>query len=159
MGSMESKDIFVKPISLKLTLLLKIFLFVFLFVFIVVGISWLGKTFFFSSNAPEPNFVHFSLFDKDYFEPNRQKIDLDEIITHLTERLKEREGGKFKVGHKILAPEDNWTSRSMTMAVSGYLAIKDMDLKNVLKLRRRNDRLAQEITTAIQNQNSIPLVD
>lgn len=159
MGRMESENIFFKPISLKLTRPLKMALFFFFFVFIVVGISWLGKTFFFLSNASDPNPVYFSLFDKDYFEPNCQKSDLDEVITHLIERLKEREEDKFKAGRKILAPEDDWTSRSMPMAVFGYLAIKDMDLKNALKLRRRNDSLAQEITTAIQNQNSIPLVD
>ncbi len=76
MGGMESENIFLKPISLKLTRPLKTALFLFLFVFIVVGISWLGKTFFFSSNAPDPNPAYVSLFDKDYFEPNRQKSDL-----------------------------------------------------------------------------------
>jgi len=117
MGGIESENIFLKPISLKLTHPLKSALFSFLFVFIVVGISWLGKTFFFSSNAPDPNPAYFSLFDKDYFEPDCQKIEIDRVITHFIERLKEREEGKFKAGHKMLAPGDDWTSRSMTMAV------------------------------------------
>ena len=128
-------------------------------VVIVVGIRWLSKPLFSQNKAPDLNPV-FSLFDKNYIEPNRQKINVDEVITQLIEKLKEKRDLKRHISSdKIFSPEDNWTSKSMTMAVFGHLLVNDMNLKTSIPLRECNDTLAQKISFAIQNQNVIPLVD
>ncbi|MGA1792245.1 MAG: CHAT domain-containing protein [bacterium] len=122
---------------------LNIVLFICLFVMILVGtVSVLKRLIHKPSSTP-----HTAIPAKN------DQDSIDSLIKDIENRLKERGKGRLSDF------QDGWTSRPMTMACFGHLSVSDIDSREHRELQRLNDLLTREITSAIQNQGSIPLVD
>jgi hypothetical protein len=122
---------------------LNVLLLICLFGMILVGTVVVLKR---SSHKPS-SFPHITIPVKE------DQDNIDRLIKDIENRLKERGQGQLSDF------QDDWTSRPMTMACFGYFSISDIDLRKHRELLRLNDLVTREITSAIQNQGSLPLVD